>query len=84
VISPKLWIFGIPLLVGLYFWRPNPLLIIIAIMAVPRHLPLFRGQLPSTAQLPQLGDRLRYASEYLGLVVLLILLVFEARPASGI
>jgi hypothetical protein len=36
------------------------------------------------SMLPQLGERLRYASEYLGLVVLLILLVFEARPASGI
>jgi Zn-dependent protease len=84
VISPKLWILGIPLLVGLYFWRPNPLLIIIAIMAVPRLLSLFRGQVPAATQLPRLGERLRYASEYLGLVVLLILLVFEARPASGI
>ena len=84
VISPKLWILGIPLLVGLYFWRPNPLLVIIAIMAVPRLLSLFRGQVPTVAQLPRIGERLRYASEYLGLVVLLILLAFEARPASGI
>jgi Zn-dependent protease len=84
VISPKLWILGIPLLVGLYLWRPNPLLVIIAIMALPRLLSLFRGQVPTAAELPQLGERLRYASEYLGLVVLLILLAFEARPASGI
>ncbi len=84
VISPKLWLLGVPLLVGLYLWRPNPLLIIIALMAVPRLLSLFRGQAPAAAQLPRLGERLRYASEYLGLVVLLILLVFEARPASGI
>jgi Zn-dependent protease len=84
VISPKLWILGVPLLVGLYFWRPSPLLIIIAIMAVPRLLALFRGQLPPTAsQLPKLSERLRYASEYLGLVVLLILLAFEAGPVRG-
>jgi Zn-dependent protease len=81
VISPKLWIVGVPLLVALYFWRPSPLLIIIAIMAVPRLLALFRGQLPAAAsQLPKVGERLRYASEYLGLVVFLILLAFEASP----
>lgn len=81
VISPKLWIFGVPLLVALYFWRPNPLLIIIAIMAAPRLWALFRGRLPAAAsQLPNVGERLRYASEYLGLVVFLILLAFEAGP----
>jgi Zn-dependent protease len=84
VISPKLWILGIPLLVGLYFWRPSPLLIIIAIMAVPRLLSLFRGQIPAAAQLPKLGERMRYASEYLGLIVFLILLAFEARPTPKI
>jgi Zn-dependent protease len=84
VITPKLWILGIPLLVGLYFWRPSPLLIIIAIMAVPRLLSLFRGQIPAAAQLPKLGERMRYASEYLGLIVFLILLAFEARPTPKI
>jgi Zn-dependent protease len=82
VISPKLWILGIPLLVGLYFWRPSPLLIIIAIMAVPRLWAMLRGQLPA-AQLPKPGERIRYASEYLGLVVLLILMAFEAGPATS-
>lgn len=55
--------------------------IIIAIMAAPRLWALFRGRLPAAAsQLPNVGERLRYASEYLGLVVFLILLAFEAGP----
>lgn len=82
VISPKLWVLGFPLLIGLYLWRPNPLLIIIAVMAVPHLWAVLRGrqQYSPAGQLPTSGERLLYASQYLGLVVLLIFLIFESHP----
>ena len=35
VISPKIWLIGIPVLVGLFFWKPSPLLVLIAVLALP-------------------------------------------------
>ena len=36
VISPKLWLIGVPILVGLFFYRPSPLLILMALIAAPQ------------------------------------------------
>lgn len=36
VISPKLWLVGAPILVVLFFYRPSPLLILMALMAAPQ------------------------------------------------
>jgi Zn-dependent protease len=81
VISPKLWIVGIPLLVALFLWRPNPLLIIVAILAVPKAWAALRGTLPAAAesQLATSALRIRYAAEYLGLVCFLTLVAFEVH-----
>jgi len=81
VISPKIWIIGIPLLAALFVWRPNPLLIIVAILAVPRVWAAIRGTVPVHAE-PQLANnalKVRFAAEYLGLVCFLALMAFEAH-----
>lgn len=36
VLSPKLWLVGVPILIGLFFWRPSPILILLAILAAPQ------------------------------------------------
>lgn len=36
VISPKLWLIGVPILIGLFFYRPSPLLILMALLAAPQ------------------------------------------------
>lgn len=81
VISPKIWIVGIPLLAGLFLWRPNPLLLIVAILAIPRAWAAIRGKLPASAgsQLATRALKFRYASEYLGLVCFLTLVAFEVH-----
>jgi Zn-dependent protease len=42
-ISPRLWLIGAPLLIALFFYRPSPLLILIAILAAPSVLKVIRG-----------------------------------------
>jgi Zn-dependent protease len=42
-ISPKLWLAGVPILIGLFFYRPSPLLILIAILAAPQVWKVIRG-----------------------------------------
>jgi Zn-dependent protease len=36
IISPKVWLLGVPLLAALFFYRPSPMLILIAILAYPQ------------------------------------------------
>ncbi len=81
VISPKIWIVGIPLLVALFLWRPSPLLIIVAILAVPRAWAAIRGTLPVVpgSQLATRTLKFRYAAEYLGLICFLTLAAFEVH-----
>jgi Zn-dependent protease len=81
VITPKIWIIGVPMLVALYFWRPSPLLIIVAILALPKAWAAMRGTVPVRAesQLADNGLKARYAAEYLGLVCFLTLIAFEVH-----
>jgi Zn-dependent protease len=81
VISPKIWILGIPLLVALFLWRPSPLLIVVAILAIPRAWAALRGRLPADpgSQLATRALKVRYAAEYLGLICFLTLAAFEVH-----
>ena len=36
VLSPRIWFLGVPVLLGLFVWRPSPMLILIALMAAPQ------------------------------------------------
>jgi len=81
VVSPKIWILGIPLLVALYLWRPNPLLIIVTILALPKAWAALRGKVPVRPgpELASNGLKARFAAEYLGLVCFLTLMAFEVH-----
>lgn len=36
VLSPRIWLLGVPVLVGLFLWRPSPMLILMALLAWPQ------------------------------------------------
>ena len=36
VLSPRIWLLGVPILIALFFYRPSPLLILVAILAAPQ------------------------------------------------
>jgi Zn-dependent protease len=36
VLSPRVWLLGVPVLVGLFLYRPSPMLILMAILAAPQ------------------------------------------------
>jgi Zn-dependent protease len=81
VVSPKIWILGIPLLVALYLWRPNPLLIVVTILALPKAWSALRGKVPAhpESELASTSLKARFAAEYLGLVCFLTLMAFEVH-----
>jgi Zn-dependent protease len=77
IISPWLWALGIPLLIGVFWYHPSPLLITIAILAAPQLWRAFKHRNDPEQQAylaAPLSSRIGYAVLYLGLAGLLALL----------
>ncbi len=36
VLSPRIWLLGVPVLAALFWWRPSPMLILVAVLAAPQ------------------------------------------------
>jgi Zn-dependent protease len=73
VISPKVWLFGAPILVGLFILHPSPMFLLIAILAWPQLRMAWKGVTPQNAAYYQVPvqTRIMYGVYYLGLVVFL-------------
>ena len=76
-ISPRLWLIGVPLLVALFFYNPSPLLILMAVLALPNVMKAWRGLRSPEEHLyytvrPE--TRLSYATLYLGLAAFLAIM----------
>lgn len=81
VLSPRIWLLGVPVLAALFLWRPSPILILVALLAAPQllkawrydpHAPENRAYYAISAE-----ARLTYALYYLGLVAFLAIMTFE-------
>ena len=83
VISPKLWLIGVPILIALFFYRPSPLLILMAVLAAPQAWKawrLMRGDLEEGEQAYYLASdetRLSYGTLYIGLAGFLAVMCHE-------
>ena len=36
VLSPRIWLLGVPILIALFLWRPSPMLLLMALLAAPQ------------------------------------------------
>jgi Zn-dependent protease len=81
VLGPRIWFLGAPLLVGLLIWRPNPVLFLVAIMALPQLTRAWRFDRNAPENIAYYGvtaqTRLEYTVLYLGLVVVLGLISYS-------
>jgi Zn-dependent protease len=83
IISPKVWLLGVPLLGALFFISPSPMLLLIALLAAPQVIAVLRGQ--AEANMPPgyyetpVAVRIRYAVWYLGLAAFLALMSHEVH-----
>jgi Zn-dependent protease len=81
ILSPRVWLLGVPILVALFFWRPSPLLILMALLAAPQVVKAFRYDSRDPENLRYYSvptaKRLQYATWYLGLAAFLAIMSFE-------
>jgi Zn-dependent protease len=87
VLSPRLWLLGVPVLMGLFAMNPNPMLILIAIMAAPQVMKAwrFRADDPAHAAYYQTPaeTRLTYGTAYVGLIIFLAMMVHDVHEMLG-
>lgn len=79
IISPRLWLIGAPLLVGIWLYQPSPMLIMVAILAFPQLVKAWNFDTnASEHQKYYLVDntvRFEYAVLYLGLAIVLAIMI---------
>ena len=83
IISPRVWLLGAPLLVGLFFWRPSPLLILMAVLAAPHLMKAIRfdPKAPENAAYYSVAPakRFEYAVYYIVLAAFLAIMSFDVH-----
>jgi len=79
VLSPKLWLLGVPMLMALFAWRPSPLLLLIALAAAPQVWSVLRGQAAQHATIQSPAARWKYGAQYVLLAAALAIMAFEAH-----
>ena len=87
VLSPRIWFLGVPVLVGLFLYRPSPILILMAILAVPNLLRAwhYNPQAPENIAYYNVSaeNKLFYTCFYLGLTAYLALMTHEVHELLG-
>jgi len=81
VISPRIWFLGIPMLAGLFLWSPSPLLILIAIIAIPQVWAAFKNKSMKDSDYYRASPsvRLQYTFQYLALTGVLAVMAFAVH-----
>lgn len=81
IISPKVWLAGVPLLAALFFYHPSPMLILVAVLAYPQIKEAIWGD-PNKPEhyyeVPR-DTRINYAVLYLGLVAFLAMMSYSVH-----
>ena len=82
VLSPRIWLLGVPVLIGLFMLRPSPLLILVAVLAAPQvwKAITYRKDSPEAQTYYAVSPRIKieYGAYYL------ILLVFLAMMTQNV
>lgn len=87
VLSPRIWFAGVPVLVGLFFMRPSPILIVMAVLALPQLQRAWKYDPTSPENLRYYGIepsvKVTYAFYYLALLAFLALMTFGVHDMLG-
>jgi len=79
IVSPRIWLLGAPLLIALFFYRPNPMLIVVAILAIPSLIKAWRYDPADPKNAAYYGVsptlRIQYGIAYLALIVFLAVMM---------
>ncbi len=83
VLSPRIWLLGVPMLIALFMYRPSPMIFLIGIMALPNVLAAWRmgfkkNEPDGYRDIPE-ATRYEYMLMYLGLTGFLAIMTYESH-----
>jgi Zn-dependent protease len=83
IISPRVWLIGAPLMLGVLLYRPSPLLLIIAIIALPQLIKAWKYDPSAPENMAYYGvplqTKLEYGSLYLALAAFLAVMTYDVH-----
>jgi Zn-dependent protease len=87
VLSPRVWFLGVPILLALMLYRPSPMLMIVAILAVPQLKQAWHYDPKAPENVAYYGiplqTKLEYGGAYLGLAALLAIMTYDVHELLG-
>lgn len=85
IISPKVWLAGVPLLAALFFYHPSPMLILVAVLAYPQIKEAIWGDPNKPEQYYEVAreTRINYGVLYLGMVAFLAMMSYSIHGMMG-
>lgn len=86
VVSPRIWFLGVPILIGLFMWRPSPMLLLVALLAGPQLWAAFkaRNEPPSAYYRADPRTRMSYGAQYVFLTCALAVMAYEAHEQLAV
>lgn len=83
VLSPRIWLLGVPILGALFLWRPSPMLVLVAILAAPQvwQAIRYRKDSPEAQTYYAVSTRTKweYGAYYIVLAAFLALMVHDVH-----
>jgi len=87
ILSPRVWLLGAPLMLALLLYSPSPVLVIIAVMALPQLLKAWNYDSKAPENVAYYGvplqTKLEYGGLYLALAAYLGVMTFEVHETLG-
>lgn len=87
VLSPRIWFFGVPILLAMFLWRPSPMLIVVALLAVPQlgRAIRYNPNLPENAAYygTSTETKVTYGLYYLALAAFLAVMSYDVHQMLG-
>lgn len=87
VLTPRVWLLGVPVLVALFFWRPSPLLILMAVLAAPQVMKAWKYDASDPVNRRYYAvsteTRMTYGLYYLGLLAFLAVMAHDTHEMLG-
>jgi Zn-dependent protease len=87
VLTPRVWLLGVPVLAGLFFWRPSPLLVLMAVLAAPQVMRAWKYDAndPANQRYYAVSNetRMTYGLYYLGLLAFLAVMAHDTHQMLG-
>jgi len=83
VLSPRIWLLGVPILLTLMLYRPSPMLIIVAVLALPQLVKAWRYDPQAPENVAYYGvplqTKFEYGGMYLALAALLAIMTYDVH-----